>query len=57
MGGNEAEQRKGGPRRRLKKCGEGISGAQEDTGPAKPKKKEKRESLKKEQKQIRSSRS
>lgn len=57
MGGNEAEQRKGGPRRRLRKCGEGISGAQEDTGPAKPKKKEKRESLKKEQKQIRSSRS
>lgn len=52
-GGNEAEQRRGGPGRRLGNCGAGIRGAQEDTGPAKPKREEKRERLKKEQNQIR----
>lgn len=38
MGGNETEQGKSGLRRRLRKCREGVDGAQEDLGPAKQEK-------------------
>lgn len=37
MGGNETEQRKSGLRR-LRKCRDGVDGAQEDLGPAKQEK-------------------